>query len=152
MLTTTAKIHGTEFKLHLVTYCSECTPYSSPSQKHFLKTICGPYSSYSSWLIHAELKVRRLASTAPPLHTEKSLSLGLMTRTLSPMSGGTSPLISAWSRSGSPENRVFPPSARHFFIFKLIKTWPNQNQSIKHCKLCWIYCDTWNAPRSPRIP
>lgn len=63
-------------------------------QKHFLKTIWGPNSSYSSWLIQAALKAGRLASTAPPLHTEKSRSLGLVTRTLSARSGGTISLSS----------------------------------------------------------
>lgn len=66
----------------------------SPAQKHFLKTICGPCSSYSSWLIQAESKDDKLASTAPPLQTEKSLSLGLVTRTHSIKSVGTMVLIS----------------------------------------------------------
>lgn len=93
-----------------------CRLYSCPSQKHFLKTICGPYSSYSSRLIHAQLNVGMLASTAPPLHTEKFLSAGLVTRTLPPVSAESRPLISAWRRSGRPASRVFPPSTKE-------KTW-----------------------------
>lgn len=52
------------------------------------------------------------ANTAPPLHTDESLSLGLVTQTLPPMSEGSRPLISSCSRSGRPGSRVFPPSGR----------------------------------------
>lgn len=84
-----------------------------PAQKHFLKTIWGPFSSYSSWLIHDEAREVRLASAAPPLHTEKTRSCGLPTRTAFPDSEGTRAPTSAWSRSGSPGSSVLPPSGRH---------------------------------------
>lgn len=83
---------------------------SEAAQKHFLKTIWGPNSSYSSWLIQAEEKDDMLARIAPPLHTEKSRSLGLVTFTLSPKPTGAKRLISHCRRSGSPVSRVFPPS------------------------------------------
>lgn len=82
------------------------------TQKHFLKTIWGPCSSYSSWLIHDEPTEVRLASAAPPLHTEKTRSWGLLTRTTFPESEGTRLPTSAWSRSGSPGSSVFPPAGR----------------------------------------
>lgn len=98
---------------HLEVWLIPVHPYTvgdeQSFQKHFLKTIWGPNSSYSSWLIQAELKAGRLASTAPPVHTEKSRSFGLVTRTHSARSGGTIFRSSLWSRSGRPASRVLPP-------------------------------------------
>lgn len=83
------------------------------AQKHFLKTICGPNSSYSSALIQALPRSGVRARAAPPLHTEKSRSRGLMTRTHALRSAGTMCRISCCRRSGRPGSSVFPPAQNH---------------------------------------
>ncbi len=88
-----------------------------PAQKHFLKTICGPNSSYSSALIQAPQRSAMLASAAPPRHTEKSRSLGLLTLTL--RSAGHRRRISCCRRTGSPDSSVFPPEReRHAYTHR----------------------------------
>ncbi len=88
-----------------------------PAQKHFLKTICGPNSSYSSALIQAPQRSAMLARAAPPRHTEKSRSLGLLTLTL--RSTGHRRRISCCRRTGSPDSSVFPPEReRHAYTHR----------------------------------
>lgn len=103
------------------------------AQKHFLKTICGPNSSYSSALIQALPRSGMRASAAPPLHTEKSRSRGLMTRTHVLRSAGTMCLISCCRRSGRPGSSVFPPAQAHNHMLGLLcSDWTVQRWHIRH--------------------
>lgn len=103
------------------------------AQKHFLKTICGPNSSYSSALIQALPRSGMRASAAPPLHTEKSRSSGLMTRTHALRSAGTMCRISCCRRSGRPGSSVFPPAQAHSHMLEqLCSDWTVQPWHVQH--------------------
>lgn len=101
------------------------------AQKHFLKTICGPNSSYSSALIQALPRSGVRARAAPPLHTEKSRSRGLTTRTHALRSAGTMCRISCCRRSGRPGSSVFPPAQNHM-LEQLCSDWTVQRWRIRH--------------------
>merc|ERR1712058_133026 len=100
---------------------------------HFLWTMDGPDSSYSSFLIHISSKVDREDRIDPPIQTEYFLSGGAII--LMFMLAGAWASISFFIRSSIWENIVDPPdmtmllyrslriSTSHFIMELKVNTW-----------------------------
>merc|ERR1740116_271100 len=103
------------------------------TQKHFLCTIPGPLSSYSSLLIHISWKVLNDDKIDPPIQTEYLRSGGATILTL--ILAGANAVISLVKRTSIPGNMVVPPdntvlvyksrriSTSHFIIDSYANLW-----------------------------
>merc|ERR1719203_1903583 len=85
--------------------------HSSP-YAHFLCTIEGPHSSYSSLFTHISSNVDSDDRIDPPIHTEYFLSGGAITSTFAESAAIF--LISSCTRCGSPVYIVVPPEMTMF--------------------------------------
>merc|ERR1712113_549282 len=74
---------------------------------HFLCTILGPDSSYSSLVIHISSNVLNDDNILPPIHTEYFLSGGAIILIF--IESGANALISFCTLSAYPSNIVEPP-------------------------------------------
>merc|ERR1712113_1046737 len=94
------------FLVQIIIYVIHCI------QVHFLCTIDGPASSYSSFLIHISSNVDSEDRMEPPIHTEYFLSGGAMI--LMVIESGASAVTSFCTRSGIPSHVVVPPDITMF--------------------------------------
>merc|ERR1719336_2106587 len=88
------------------------TPQTVTIYVHFLWTMLGPDSSYSSLPTHISSKVDREAKMDPPIQTEYFLSGGATILTV--MELGALATISLFIRSAIPGNIVDPPDKTTF--------------------------------------
>merc|ERR1719216_115434 len=100
---------------------------------HFLCTMLGPLSSYSSFLIHISSKVESEDRMEPPIQTLYLRSGGAMI--LMVIESGARALTSCWTRSGMLLYIVVPPditmlpyrslrmSTSHFMIELNVSLW-----------------------------
>merc|ERR1712097_8961 len=84
----------------------------SKSQKHFLCTMPGPLSSYSSFFTHMLWKVERDERIEPPIHTEYLRSGGATTLIFIEL--GARLVTSLDRRSAMPSYIVVPPESTMF--------------------------------------
>merc|ERR1712032_1486408 len=108
-------------------------PNTSIFYVHFLWTMEGPASSYSSFLIHISSNVDNEDNIEPPIQTEYFLSGGAII--LIVIESGANALTSFCTRSGMPVYIVVPPditmfpykslriSTSHFIIDENVNLW-----------------------------
>merc|ERR1711962_1656001 len=113
------------------------------NQVHFLCTMEGPLSSYSSFLIHISSKVDSEDRMEPPIHTEYFLSGGAMI--LMVIESGANDFTSCCTRSGIPWYIVVPPdittfpyrsfliSTSHFMIEVNVSLWIPSCSNPRNC-------------------
>lgn len=98
---------------------------------HFLCTIVGPFSSYSTFEIHISLKVESEDKIAPPMKAKYFLSGGDIILTVL----STNCLVFLDSFSGNPGNKVVPPLTK---IFSYKCEWYSlPHFMIAWCKISW---------------
>merc|ERR1719408_859256 len=91
----------------------------SAFQKHFLCTIPGPLSSYSSFLTHMLWKVERDERIEPPIHTDYLRSGGATTLIFIEL--GARLVTSLDRRSAIPSYIVVPPEST-MFAYRSLRT------------------------------
>merc|ERR1719233_412228 len=109
---------------------------------HFLCTIPGPDSSYSSFVIHISWKVDKELKIDPPIQTEYFLSGGATILTFTAL--GARAVISLLSLRSIPVNIVEPPdstvlvyksrrmSTSHFWIESYVSLWiPSLSSALR---------------------
>merc|ERR1712225_224069 len=89
------------------------------TQKHFLCTMPGPLSSYSSFFTHMLWKVDSEDRIDPPIHTEYLRSGGATTLIF--IEFGARLVTSFDTRSASPSYIVVPPE-RTMFAYRSLRT------------------------------
>merc|ERR1712157_168468 len=115
---------------------------TNPNYVHFLCTIEGPDSSYSSFLIHISSNVDNDDKIEPPIQTEYFLSGGAII--LIVIESGANAFTSFCTRSGIPVYIVVPPditmfpyksfriSTSHFIIDEKVNLWmPSCSKPMK---------------------